>query len=620
MRTRLFSAPLIACAALATSCASSPSDAPDAALDTAPDVEGDVALDTSNDVTADVIDATADTADVSVDSLVDVAIDAPADVAIDTPRDVVADTPADSARDAVSDAPLTWITPGDPGAADVRMTVRGELPRHAISRYIYGWNSPDWVRARGVTFIRSGGNRMTAWNWENNASNAGNDYQYQNDNYLCSNAGCDRPGEVARRFLDAAVAHDTSAVLTLPMAGYVAADTLGGGDVRRSGAGYLSTRFRRSVARKGSAFALTPSVTDEAVYQDEFVNWVNATYPAASRGAREIFYELDNEPDLWASTHAEIHPDRATYSELITRSTELASAVKAVSPSTLIFGPVSYGWAGFVNLQDAPDAMGRDFIETWLDGMRSASDRAGRRLVDVLDLHWYPEAQGAGVRITEDGASDAVADARVQGPRSLWDSAYTETSWITMWSTMGPIALIPRMRAKIEAHYPGTRLAITEYYFGGGADISGGVAQADALGIFGREGVYAAANWHMGMTDDRFIYGGLAMFRNYDGAGGAFGDTSLSAAVSDDARAAVYASVDSTASTRMVLVLINRARGVTTAALAITDSRRYTRGETYTLTAESATPRHGADFTAVATNAFRVAMPARSVTTLVLHP
>ena len=85
----------------------------------------------------------------------------------------------------------------------------------------------------------------------------------------------------------------------------------------------------------------------------------------------------------------------------------------------------------------------------------------------------------------------------MQAPRSLWDPTYVEKSWITKQSTHGPIRLLPRLQEKIDKHYPGTRLAITEYNYGGGADISGAIAQADVLGIFGREGVFAAALWHV---------------------------------------------------------------------------------------------------------------------------
>ena len=117
--------------------------------------------------------------------------------------------------------------------------------------------------------------------------------------------------------------------------------------------------------------------------------------------------------------------------------------------------------------------------------MSAAETTAGKRLIDGLDLHWYPEATGGGTRITDDGTSAAEVAAREQAPRSLWDSTYTETSWIAQDSTDGPIDLIPREQAKIAAHYPGTALSFTEWNYGGGTDISGAIATADVLGIFG---------------------------------------------------------------------------------------------------------------------------------------
>src|SRR5207244_4963037 len=59
------------------------------------------------------------------------------------------------------------ITPDDPGAADVHVTVDSTRDVHAISRFIYGTNSADWSKDAALyTVERSGGNRMTAHNWE----------------------------------------------------------------------------------------------------------------------------------------------------------------------------------------------------------------------------------------------------------------------------------------------------------------------------------------------------------------------------------------------------------------------------------------------------------------------
>jgi hypothetical protein len=238
---------------------------------------------------------------------------------------------------------------------------------------------------------------------------------------------------------------------------------------------------------------------------------------------------------------------------MVDRTKRFASAIKDVNPKALVFGFVSYGYAGYIDLQSAPDAQGREFIEFFLGAMQRIEKQDGRRLMDVLDLHWYPEARGT-KRIVENANDPATIQARVQAPRSLWDATYTENSWITRDVLKEPIALLPRIQKKIEAHYPGTKLAFTEYDYGGGSHISGTIAQADVLGIFGEHGVFAAALWGGGP----FIYAAFDCYLDYDGKGGRFGDTALPARSSDVSKVAVHASSSSSAPGQMVLVLINR--------------------------------------------------------------
>src|SRR5882757_4013852 len=70
-----------------------------------------------------------------------------------------------------------------------------------ISPYIYGANNMQWGKmGSGYTLVRQGGNRMTAYNWETNASNAGSDYRHQNDGYLSESA---EPGLVPASYLKA---------------------------------------------------------------------------------------------------------------------------------------------------------------------------------------------------------------------------------------------------------------------------------------------------------------------------------------------------------------------------------------------------------------------------------
>jgi hypothetical protein len=274
---------------------------------------------------------------------------------------------------------------------------------------------------------------------------------------------------------------------------------------------------------------------------------------------------------------------------------------------------VSYGWNGFTTLQDAPDRNGRDFLDFYLESMRAAESSAGRRLLDVLDLHWYPEARGGGVRITENSTAADVVTARLQAPRSLWDPAYVESSWISQDAGVGAIRLLPRMKEKIAARYPGTRVAITEWSYGGGGDVSGALAHADALGIFGREDVFAAARWDLG-ADQAFADAAFEAYCNYDGQGGRFGDTSVSAVTSDAARASVFASVSSADAGLLVLVAINKSTGPTTAELDVSGGPAWTAGRTYWITAEAARLVPGPDLAP----GEALEMPPRSLAVVVL--
>ena len=72
---------------------------------------------------------------------------------------------------------------------------------------------------------RAGGNRWTAYNWENNSSNAGNDYPYQSDDYLC-NGSCNEsiPAEAVRTFIAADHTAGLASLMTVQLQGLVSAE------------------------------------------------------------------------------------------------------------------------------------------------------------------------------------------------------------------------------------------------------------------------------------------------------------------------------------------------------------------------------------------------------------
>jgi Glycoside hydrolase family 44 len=503
----------------------------------------------------------------------------------------------------------------------VELTIDPGKAGRSISPLIYGYNGVKDPARYGVGSIRAGGNRFTAYNWENNASNAGNDFMFQSDGYLVTGSTMpDVPGEAVRPTLDAASKIDAAVILTIPTLDYVAADKSPAGDVTKAGADYLTTRFKQNRPSNAGMAMPTPDTTDAFVYQNDFVTWVAQTFPSVP-----VLFSMDNEPDLWNKTHKEIHPDPVTYDEVVTRNAAYARAVKSVWPLAPVLGFVSYGWQGYMTLDGAPDAGAKGvFVDYYLRQMKTAGDDAGMRLVDYLDLHWYPEARGMGasgnsVRVVFDppDAGAGVVDARVQAPRSLWDPGYREQSWIVT-TAGGPIALIPRMQEKIDNLYPGTKLAFTEWNYGGGGDMSGAVATADVLGIFGREGVGAANIWPTG--PGQFTLGAIGAFRNFDGAGARFGDTAISAQTTSIYSSSVYASVDSTNPSRLVIVAINKRSAPTTATVRIVGDSASVAAAVWVLAGTTPIPQPASSLVATAPGVFAYEMPALSVSVLVPSP
>ena len=127
------------------------------------------------------------------------------------------------------------------------------------------------------------------------------------------------------------------------------------------------------------------------------------------------------------------------------------------------------------------------------------------------------------------------------------------------------------MKAWVAQYYPGTKVAITEYNWGALDDINGALAQADVLGIFGREGLDLATIWGEPQPTDPGAYA-FRMYRNYDGAGSRFGDVSVSAVSSDQGQLAVYAAQRSSDKALTVMVVNKTGEDLTSPLSASPDS------------------------------------------------
>jgi mannan endo-1,4-beta-mannosidase len=247
-------------------------------------------------------------------------------------------------------------------------------------------------------------------------------------------------------------------------------------------------------------------------------------------------------------------------------------------------------------------------------------------LLNVLDIHWYPEAQGS-MRITDTNANSATDKAaRLQAPRTLWDLHYGysasnpvvgENSWISQWFS-AYLPLIPKLIASINKYYPGTKLAFSEFTYGGEHDISGGIATADALGIFGKYGVYFASFWP-GNVKTSYVQSAYRVYRNYDGAKSTFGDSSIPAHTTDSVNTSIYSSVK-TGSNEIHIVAINKNLTASTAGtFTIAGKSSISSANAWVLDASSSQIRNAGSITAITGNSFTYTLPAGSVTHIVLQ-
>jgi mannan endo-1,4-beta-mannosidase len=531
-------------------------------------------------------------------------------------------------------------------AANINITynVNTDLNRTPISKYIYGSN---WGSGTDYTIRRSGGNRLTAYNWENNYSNAGSDYgPYHNDTYMSSST---IPGKAITDFHDQALSQGQASIVTLQMAGYVSADASGNVNIFTESA--PSARFKKAVFAKGAPFCSPPGspVTSDAnVYMDEFVNFLVYKYGHAGDPCGVKFYDLDNEPDLWFDfnstdypnswgTHPEVHWQyKAGCAEYKDKSVTLSKAVKNVDPNAQMLGPVSYGFAGYLNFQGAPDWSSVQgsygwFLSYYLDKMRVDSNSAGKRLLDALDVHWYPEAYdlvSGGHRILDNISTNTMYNARMQAPRTLWDSSYVgnypngEISWINQWCS-SYLPLIPRLKANIAQYYPDTNLAITEYAYGPDDDPthgvyshwSTGIATADVLGIFGKYGVYVATYWGNGT----YVDAAIKIYRNYDGAKSKFGDTEVYATDSNKVDSSIYASVFDNNACELHMIVINKnIDNAISGTFNITSPQKFKSGRVWRFNNSSATISETTAISNITGNSFAYTIPATTVCHIVL--
>jgi hypothetical protein len=435
---------------------------------------------------------------------------------------------------------------GSTAAPTVSVTVDVATPLGEISPLIRGISGDagrTYMEDVGITLNSWGGNPSSRYNYEiGNAWNAGADWYYRNGNYGYS-------GDVAEGFLSATEEVGAVVRLAAPTLGWVAKnddnDTCSFplDDGTCGDAGGATCDNPGPVADPSLANVPSTPATVSA-----WVERLLARHPDVLR-----FVALDNEPELWGATHYDVHPTCSTYEEIRDNYLEYATALRQVAPDLALTGPVMCCWYSFLDTAPGPsEGTFQEFLPWFLEEIRRNDDASGQRTLDVVDVHYYPQGD-----VYSDRTDAETAARRLRSTRSLYDPYYVDESWIDQ-----PIFLIPRLLDTIDKTYPATPLAITEWNWGADTTMNGALAIADVLGIYGREGVHAAAYW-TSPPQDSPGYFAFKMHGNYDD-GHAFDGTSVRATTPDVDRLSVFAALHGDGPLRIMLLNKQPAKDVTT--------------------------------------------------------
>lgn len=413
----------------------------------------------------------------------------------------------------------------EPELPSVTVTVDTEADRKPINPEIYGINFNDMNPTDSTLAFpvqRWGGNNTTRYNWQLDVANRSSDWYFMNFPNDSNNEEQLPNGSTADRFIDGVHEQGGNVLLTVPTIGWTPKS-------RELSFGFSQQKYglQESFApehpdagngvRTDGTLITNNDPTDTSIpIGPEFVtDWMDHI---ANRTDNKLhYYALDNEPEIWHVTHRDVHPEAPTYDEIWSFTEQYGTAIKEQDEQAQIFGPTSWGWCAYFyssadNCYDGPDRQehdGKPFLEWYLEKIKTHEQETGVRLVDYLDIHFYPQEDV--VTSVEEGPT--AAKRRFQSLKSLYDPNFIDQSWI-----QEPIRLIPRMKEMINNILPGTKLAITEYNFGNGDGITAGLAQAEALAIFGREGVDLATRFGF-VKADTAVEDAYKLYLDYDGQG-----------------------------------------------------------------------------------------------------
>jgi len=459
-------------------------------------------------------------------------------------------------------AALSCVVPlADLSAQTVHVSIDATQNRVPVSPYLYGKNedlgSPqdpltgaDWVLLRdaGVTMVRAhGGNNGTKYNWQKKLSSHPDWYNnvYSHDwDFGQTTLQQHLPGVQAMWCFQLLGKVADNTAHNFDDWSYNQSQWWAGTSQNLAGGGTLNPSGSNKALKDGDPSLYltdTSAVTSTAILD----HWAG---PSGLGLERTYFryWNMDNEPEIWSGTHDDVMPTQLSAEAFMQRFFAYAKQARALYPDIKIVGPVTanewqwYNWATpiTVNGHTYP------WLEYFIKRIGEEEASTGVRLLDVLDLHYYPAVTDSAsiLQLHRIFFDTSYANPEANGVHAVnggWDTTITQEyifarcqHWLDQYLGTGH----------------GVTLGLTEVGLAVTNAPVGSVWYASTLGEFMKHGVeiFTPWTWQPGMWEVLHLYSRY----NYG--------TSVLATSDDETSVSAYTTTDDNTG-NLEIVLVNRA-------------------------------------------------------------
>jgi hypothetical protein len=293
-------------------------------------------------------------------------------------------------------------------AQNVTVTINTAVNKKAVSPYIYGRNESfdkpaSFYKDAGLRFARcNGGNNATKYNWRKKITSHPDWYNnvYNSDWDAMSNKFATNLPDVqvmwAFQLLGKAASNKNN---NFPDWCYNGANWWTGVGENYAGGGgpsFSNTAWCTTYSYVGNGGDGDPNLYLEDWPADSTLGILDHWFGPSGLGLNKnqfIYWNMDNEADIWDGTHSDVMPTLLPASQFMDRYIEVAKKARALFPEIKICGPVvtnEWQWYKWGSESIWINGKYYSWLEYFIKRCADEETASGIRVLDVVDLHNYP--------------------------------------------------------------------------------------------------------------------------------------------------------------------------------------------------------------------------------------